>query len=46
MYTQKKTPQKKDTRKKTLTFTKISIIDVHAKFALKWQILIGVNTLT
>ena len=31
---------------KKLTFTKINIFDVHAKFALKWQTLIGVNTLT
>jgi hypothetical protein len=28
------------------TFTKINIFDVHAKFALKWQLLIGINTLT
>ena len=28
------------------TFTKINIIDVHAKFAFEWQPLIGINTLT
>jgi hypothetical protein len=31
--------------KNKITFTKINIIDVHAKFALEWQPLIGVNTL-
>ena len=29
-----------------ITFTKTNIIDAHAKFALEWQPLIGVNTLT
>ena len=31
---------------KYLTFTKINIVVVHAKFVLEWQPLIGVNTLT
>jgi hypothetical protein len=32
--------------KKYFTFAKTNIFDVYAKFALKWQTLIGINTLT
>ena len=32
--------------KRCFTFTKTNIIDVHAKFALEWQPLIGFDTLT
>lgn len=33
------------TQKNKITFTKINIINIYAKFALKWPSFIGVNTL-